>query len=466
MNIKLSLVIESEEGTLHSEHEVTQLQRDTLSPATLGLTLSEAKQMLHTLQQVIVEHQIASYIDQQLPCPDCGQLRPQKGKHTLVYRTVFGKLQLQSPRLFHCPCQAHSSQSYSPLAHLLSERTSPEYLYLQTKFATLMSYGLSVDLLAEVLPLDSQINCSSVRSHLHHLGQRLDDELGEEQYMFVEGCPREWENLPRPDLPLTVGIDGGYINGYPKHKGESKSSFEVIVGKSITDSGDAKSFGFVQTYDSKPKRRLFELLKSQGMQMNQQVTFLSDGGDTVRELQLYLNPQAEHLLDWFHITMRITVLGQYLKGVKHHDAEQGEEMSDCLESIKWYLWHGNVFRALQKLETLEMDADCLQMDYLKLSKMAKAIREFRIYIENNQSFITNYGERYRCGERISTGFVESTVNQVIAKRMEKKQQMRWKPKGAHLLLQVRTKVLNGEWKNTIKRWYPQPELANGMPMVA
>jgi hypothetical protein len=34
--------------------------------------------------------------------------------------------------------------------------------------------------------------------------------------------------------------------------------------------------------------------------MNQQGTFLSDGGDTVRDLQLYLNPQAEHLLDWFH----------------------------------------------------------------------------------------------------------------------------------------------------------------------
>ena len=44
--------------------------------------------------------------------------------------------------------------------------------------------------------------------------------------------------------------------------------------------------------------------------MNQQVTFLSDGGDNVRELQLYLNPQAEHLLDWFHITMRITVMKQ------------------------------------------------------------------------------------------------------------------------------------------------------------
>jgi hypothetical protein len=48
-------------------------------------------------------------------------------------------------------------------------------------------------------------------------------------------------------------------------------------------------------YDEKPKRRLFELLQSQGMQPNQQVNFLSDGGEDVRNVQLYLNPQAEHL---------------------------------------------------------------------------------------------------------------------------------------------------------------------------
>ena len=51
-------------------------------------------------------------------------------------------------------------------------------------------------------------------------------------------------------------------------------------------------------HDDRPKRRLFELLKSQGMQENQQVVFLSDGGEDVRNLQFYLNPQAEHLLDW------------------------------------------------------------------------------------------------------------------------------------------------------------------------
>ena len=49
--------------------------------------------------------------------------------------------------------------------------------------------------------------------------------------------------------------------------------------------------------------------------MNQDITFLSDGGDTVRDLQLYLRPPAEHLLDWFHITMRVTVMKQMAKGM-------------------------------------------------------------------------------------------------------------------------------------------------------
>src|SRR5215469_2646767 len=95
--------------------------------------------------------------------------------------------------------------------------------------------------------------------------------------------------------------------------------FEVVAGKSIRADGPAKCFGFVQTYDTRPKRRLFEVLRSQGMQPNQQVTFLTDGGDDVRELPLYLNPQAEHWLDWFHITMRLTVLNQMAKSVGSRD---------------------------------------------------------------------------------------------------------------------------------------------------
>ena len=82
------------------------------------------------------------------------------------------------------------------------------------------------------------------------------------------------------------------------------------------------------------------------------------------------------------------------------------------------------------------------------------VREFESYISNNASYIPNYGERWHNGEAISTGFVESTVNQVISKRFVKKQQMRWTPKGAHLLLQVRALVLNKEWSSKFQQWYP------------
>jgi len=49
---------------------------------------------------------------------------------------------------------------------------------------------------------------------------------------------------------------------------------------------------------------------------------------------------------------------------------------------------------------------------------------------------------------------ESTVNQVISRRFVKKQQMRWQPDTAHLLLQVRTRSLNGTLRETFQRWWP------------
>jgi hypothetical protein len=204
----------------------------------------------------------------------------------------------------------------------------------------------------------------------------------------------------------------------------------------------------VQTYDDRPKRRLFELLKSQGMQENQQVVFLSDGGEDVRNLQVYLNPQAEHLLDWFHITMRLTVLRQQALGVN------ANEILETIERIKHYLWNGNVFQALQHIEFLQMDLDCIEDRTAKLEKLEQGVADFLAYIQNNRVYIPNYGERYRHNETISTGFVESTVNQVVSKRFVKKQQMQWTPRGAHLLLQTRTKVLNGDLEQTFRGWYP------------
>ena len=117
--------------------------------------------------------------------------------------------------------------------------------------------------------------------------------------------------------------------------------FEVIAGKSVVafrreEKGEepcAKCFGFVQTYDEKPRRRLWELLKSQGMQENQQIVFMSDGGENVRRMQEYLHPFSEHLIDWFHITMRLTVLQQQTKALQAERPEAGADASKRLVSL-------------------------------------------------------------------------------------------------------------------------------------
>src|SRR6516225_1213385 len=271
-------------------HDIRSLQRMELKMETLGLTLAEGKAILSAIQRVMVEQQTAHCVAAHRHCSDCGQQRHSKGHHDLPLRTVFGKVTIPSPRFVHCDCQPHETKSFSPLAQVLPERTTPELLFLETKWASLMSYGMTTELLQEVLPMDSPLHASTIREHVCSVAQRLENELGEEQWTFVEGCQRDCNQLPPPDGPLTVGIDGGYIRGR-----NQEGHCEVVAGKSLLafrrEGGEeelsGKCFAFVQTYDEKPKRRLFEVLRSQGLTMNQQVEFLSDGGEDVRNVQLY-----------------------------------------------------------------------------------------------------------------------------------------------------------------------------------
>jgi hypothetical protein len=308
------------------------------------------------------------------------------------------------------------------------------------------------------------------------VARRKEQMLGGERAMFLDGCQAERDRLPIPDGPLSVGLDGGIVRAR-RGTTEEKTPhlFEVIAGKSILsfrrdDPNDAspssKCFALVQSVDTKPKRRLFDLLQSQGMRANQQVTFFSDGGETVRTLPAYLHPDAEHILDWFHLTMKITVLQQCARGLAKKASAAADErtLDRRLESVKHYLWHGNSILSLEGLEDVDNDLDNWgrddagekhpQPDSDAAARMLRYVRELAAYIANNAGSIVNYGERYRNGERISTAFTESTINQVVSKRMVKKQQMQWTPEGAHLLLQVRTQVLNGEWDDTFQTWYP------------
>ena len=239
-----------------------------------------------------------------------------------------------------------------------------------------------------------------------------------------------------------------------KSDGDTQS-FEVIVDKSVPDEREAKFFGFVSSYDTKSKRRFYEHLKAQSMQPHQKTDFLSDGADNLRKLQPYLNAESTHILDWFHITMRFTVLNQYVLGMLKVDDKIGNNLQEIMISIKWNLWHGKVGEALQKAEEIEdylqehKEAKEQKHRYEKLKAFGRYADEFYTYISNNRHFLVNYSDRYHYGETITTSFIESTINYVIAKRFSKKQSMQW------LLLQARTKVLNNDWEGECRKKYPK-----------
>ena len=457
MNFSIAVICLKDDGT-EERHDVLTVSKEQLVMETLGLTVVEGKALLAGVQAVVVDEQATAYLKQHRVCESCGKLHRSKDPRQSTVNTVFGPVAVPNPRWHRCACQHTGPLTFRPTAQWLTGRTSPELLYLESKWGSLIPYAKVGELLTDVLPVAQTMRAETVRRQVHATANRIEQALGDERECLFDGSEADWAAQPIPDGPMTVGLDGGFVRA-PRKAG----FFEVIAGKSLVafkrDETDerpsAKRFGFVQTYDTKPRRRLWEFLKSQGMQENQEVLFLSDGGETVRNLQAYLHPSSEHYLDWFHVTMRLTVMNQQTKGVAEENSALGTDIAKLLESVKHYLWHGNVDAALEHLESLSFDLDLNRRHSAAVTKLCRSVNEFDTYIRNNRAFIPNFGERYRQGDTISTAFVESTINQVVSKRFVKKQQMQWTPEGAHLLLQTRTRVLNGDLEAAFRDWYPQ-----------
>ncbi len=212
MIIKVQITIMSDEGTTEIVEEVARLEREQFSAEGLGLNLAEAKAILSGLQRRMVEQQAANFIAERERCPECGKALRHNGRHEIVMRTVFGKLKIESPRFYRCRCGGNKRSSFSPLATALPERTSAEMLYLETKWASLVSYGMTLEMLDEVLPVGEDLNTTAIRQNVARLAERIESELGEEKDVFIEGCPRDWAELPAPEGRLSVGIDGGYVH--------------------------------------------------------------------------------------------------------------------------------------------------------------------------------------------------------------------------------------------------------------
>ena len=273
MNFKLQVVAYLSDEQEPVTEDIFILNRDELTVENLGLTLAESKNLLKMVQQKLIDTQLAHYAQTHTPVG----LR-KKGSYPIRLKTLFGDVTVDSPRFYLPQNQEETgAKTFSLLNDILSQHVTPERLYLETKWASLIPYQKTADLLKEVLPIDQKLNATTIQHHLHAVVQEQEKQLAPEVTFFNSCCQLEREALPLPNRPLVVGIDGGYVRHWHK-----KACFEIITGKSMPDGKLAKCFGFVQDYDTKPRRRVFEVLRSQGLQANQSVEFFTDGAPTLR----------------------------------------------------------------------------------------------------------------------------------------------------------------------------------------
>jgi hypothetical protein len=80
--------------------------------------------------------------------------------------------------------------------------------------------------LKNFLRLDETLGVSTLRTNTLAIAQRCEAELGDEQFSFIDSCPRHWDNLPLPNGPITVGIDRGYVWDW-----EQKQRHFTVVSK-------------------------------------------------------------------------------------------------------------------------------------------------------------------------------------------------------------------------------------------
>lgn len=108
------------------------VERNDLSLADLGRTLAEGRALLAEVQSFLVPEQTTGWMKSPMARHRCGSMLAHKDARSIVLRTVFGKVDVPSLRLWACSCAAEQGQprrSLSPLCEVLHRRVTPELEY-------------------------------------------------------------------------------------------------------------------------------------------------------------------------------------------------------------------------------------------------------------------------------------------------------------------------------------------------
>src|SRR5215207_262449 len=433
-----------------TETEVARIERGAEAGlADLGLRLDEAKQLTAALQAEMVSAQLAVVGERRRGCVTCGRERASKGHYRATFRSLFGNVPVRVRRLLVCPCQGPGAAKSFAALDLSKGAVAPELAYVTARYAALVPFGKVATLLSELLPVRGAQNAGTVRNRTLRVGQDV-----------VRQPPVDRAGPPAAQSagPVVVGLDGGYVR---RHRPERH--FEVAAGKVIDAQGAQHRFAFARNGPATASAAFRQALAAAGVRAETPATVLCDGDAGLWRLQREALPGATIVLDWWHAAVRFEHAWQAARGLGAGtaDASLAHNAVRTLERAKWCLWHGRWTGCRGKLSALSRGTTRKPIrDVAGIGRLQRHVSDLLGYLEHNQGALVPYAARRRRGEPISTAFVESAVNEIVAKRMNKAQQMRWNRATVQPFLDVRTAVLNDTLEDAFRQRYPGFRPAN------
>jgi hypothetical protein len=456
---RVKVIAELEPGVA-TETEIARIERgEEAGLAELGLRLEEMKRLTTALQAEIVTAQVATAGERRRPCAACGQRLAIKGHYRATLRSLFGDVPIRVRRLLVCPCQGPSEpRSFAALD--LGGGVAPELAYVTARYAALAPFGKVATLLSELLPIGGAPNAGTVRNRTRRVGQAV---------VQPSSAGAAKRSAARVAGPVVVGLDGGHVRS--RHPGEERH-FEVIAGKVIDARGMQHRFAFARDGQVASAEALRQALAAAGVAADTPAAVLCDGDAGLWRLQRDVLPNATVVLDWWHAAVRFEHASQTARGL---EAPFARRAGRDLDRAKWRLWHGRWAGCRDRLAALMRwtgrgwTGRWPVRETAGIDRLRRHVAGLLGYLERNRGALVPYAARRRRGEPISTAFVESAVNEIVAKRMTKRQQMRWDRATVQRFLDVRTAVLNDTLEDAFRRRYPgfrPPNDGAALPMAA
>jgi hypothetical protein len=441
---------------------VIEKEFSRLAKGEIGLTLSDGKTIMAGLQQFVVKQQCEAYVLTSRYCTDCQTFRRIKDYGKRKIRTVYGRVEVSNPRIMNCQrCLPYFCAASAVLHDVCPDQATPELMELSARMGCLMPYRKAADVLAEFLPIPSTESFMTLRHRTMKLGERLDGKARDRAWFEPPSSAEHKQaelDLPNdPKREFVVSIDTAHVRC---SRSEKARIFEIAVarcGRGWRGSPPGHYFATADTSKDELRSRTLQALQREGYVGRGELTVISDGAEIMKRLPRALPKPTVHILDWFHIAMKVQPLQQMADHIVRLAASRNGpaiSLGDDIRSVKWRLWHGQADRAISGLEKIITDLAVQSRDAdVSAKRLLDLAQPLLTYIRSNRSAIVDYGARYRSGRRIASSLAESAVGSLVARRMVKKQQMQWSLHGAHCMLQVRAAVLNGDLSDRLA-WQP------------